>query len=167
MEDLLKRLVPAVFLLCCFPFFLRAQTSQRQHGTIIRMRMADCLELQHGFMAAMSGAPRQQDPGQCPEYVLLSDKVVYVIVGKSSGMLIPLAETTQFRIQKNELLIRVDDENRETKFQLREMVLRSEWDHVHPNFMIEETEDAPPQKLQPAVIEQSSRTDRAALPDSR
>jgi hypothetical protein len=143
-----------------------ADNNQRQHGTIIRMRMADCLEPQHGFMAAMSGA-KPPDNELCPEYVLVSDKVVYVIVGKMSGMLIPLAETTQFRIQKNELLIRVDDENRETKFQLREMVLRSEWDHAHPNLLVEDSEEPSRQRLQPAAMEQSNRTASSALPNSR
>jgi hypothetical protein len=129
------------------------------------MRMADCLEPSHGFMSAMAGAPRQQDVGECPEYVLVSDKVVYVIVGRNSGMLIPLAEITQFRIQKNELLVRVDDENRETKFQLREMVLRSEWDRVHAKILNEEDAEQSPHKFMPATVEQSNTTSRVALPE--
>lgn len=144
---------------------LNAQTAKRQHGTIIRMRMAECLQPPHGFMAAMSGA-KVADPELCPEYVLVSDKVVYVIVGKMSGLLIPLAETTQFRIQKNELLVRVDDENRETKFQLREMVLRSEWDHVHPNLLIDQPDDSARPRLEPAVVEHSTRTAAATMSGS-
>jgi hypothetical protein len=102
--------------------------------------MAECLVPQHGFMAALSGQQRQPDDELCPEYVLVADKVVYVIVGKTSSTLIPLAESTQFRLQKKELLIRIDDENHETGFLLREMVLRSEWDRVHPN-VVDQNDD--------------------------
>jgi hypothetical protein len=133
------------------------------------MRMADCLEPQHGFMAALSGAPKQEDYEQCPEYVLVADKVVYVIVGKTSGMLIPLAETTQFRIQKNELLIRVDDENHETKFQLREMVLRSERDRIHPNVVLEESNESSRGRPETAINQQrgTNLSGPVALPSSR
>jgi hypothetical protein len=64
----------------------------------------------------------------CPEYVLVGDKVVYVISGKTSDQLIPLAETTRFRLQKNELLIRIDDASKESHFHIKAMVLRPEWD---------------------------------------
>jgi hypothetical protein len=128
------------FLLALTTYSVALQPQYAQKGTIIRMRMAECLEQPHRFMMAMSGAAGQAPDELCPEYVLLSDKVVYVIVGKTSGSLIPLAETTQFRLQKNTLLIRADDESRETKFMLREMVLRSEWDHIHPNLLIDEEE---------------------------
>jgi len=73
----------------------------------------------------------------CPEYVLVANKVVYVISGKSSEQLIPLAETTRFRLQKNELLIRIDDASKESHFRIKAMVLRPEWDR---NQMLEEAE---------------------------
>jgi hypothetical protein len=121
---------------------LVAQNMRHQSGTVIRMRMADCLGSQRGFMASMSGAPRPQNEELCPEYVLVSDKVVYVIVGKSSGALVPLAETVRFRMQKKELLVRVDDEDKEVRFLLREMVLRSEWERVHSNLAEENSQSA-------------------------
>jgi hypothetical protein len=109
-----------------------------QHGTIIRMRMTDCLGPQHGFMAAMSGGAGKIEAGAlCPEYVLLADKVVYVISGKTSDALIPLAESTRFRLQKNEMLIRIDDASKESHFHIKAMVLRPEWDR---NQMLEEAE---------------------------
>jgi hypothetical protein len=55
---------------------------------------------------------------------------VFVIVGKSSGQLVPLAETIDFRYDKNELAIRVDDAKRESKFSIKEMIVRSEWDRL-------------------------------------
>lgn len=101
-----------------------------QHGTVIRMRMGDCLPLHHGFMIAMSGQPAQAGPEVCPEYTLISDKVVFVIVGKSSDQLVPLADVVDFRFHNNELAVRVDDAKRESKFAIKEMVLRSEWDRM-------------------------------------
>jgi len=103
------------------------KNSTYQHGTVVRMRMADCMSA-HRFMNALSGGPTQQGGESCPEYTLMTEKVVYVIVGKSSDQLIPLAETIDFRLQKNELAVRVDDSNKESRFSIKAMALRSEWE---------------------------------------
>jgi len=124
-------------VLLSLPVSLSAQTHSRQQGTIIRMRMTDCLGAQHGFMAAMSGGAKMEPGLLCPEYVLVADKVVYVISGKSSEQLIPLAEITRFRMLKNEMLIRIDDAAKESHFHIKSMVLRPEWDR---NQMLEEAE---------------------------
>jgi hypothetical protein len=80
-------------------------------------------------LAAMSGG--KMEVGElCPEYVLIADKVVYVISGKTSDQLIPLAESTRFRLLKNEMLIRIDDASKETRFHIKAMVLRPEWDRT-------------------------------------
>ena len=124
----------AAWLLVLFlvsPAVSDAQDARSQHGTVVRMRMADCLEASHPLMAALSGASRQSDEELCPEYTLISDKVIYVIVGKTSGQLIPLAENIGFRLKKNEMLVRIDDEDRESRFLIRAMMLRSEWERVH------------------------------------
>jgi len=124
------------FLLLSFPIVLVAQARPHQQGTIIRMRTADCLGPQHGFMAAMSGG--KAEAGMlCPEYVLLADKVVYVIIGKTSGQLLPLAEVTAFRFQTDEMLIRINDAPKESHFRIKAMMLRAEWER---NQMREEAE---------------------------
>jgi hypothetical protein len=107
-----------------FPVFLSAQDHSSQQGTIIRMRMTDCMGPQHGFMAAMSGASKVESGALGPEYVLAGEKVVYIISGKTSDQLIPLAEITRFRLQKNEMLIRIDDASKESHFHIKAMVLR-------------------------------------------
>lgn len=123
----MKRSLPLIVLLCALPISLAAENRARQQGTIVRMRMTDCVSPHHAFMNAMSGV--QAATGEsCPEYVLVTDTVVYVIIGKGSDQLVPLAETTNFRFQKNEVLIRVDDAQRESRFHVKEMVLRPEWD---------------------------------------
>ncbi len=102
-----------------------------QHGTVVRMRMADCMASHHGFLVAMGGSPAAQVAADaCPEYTLISDKVVFVIVGRSSNQLIPLADTIDFRFHDGEVAVRVDDAKHESKFSIREMVLRTEWDRM-------------------------------------
>jgi len=132
----MKRTLFCIFALA-FPVFLTAQTHTHQQGTIIRMRMTDCLVPQHGFMAVMSGGEKGAAAELCPEYVLVADKVVYVISGKSSEQLMPLAEITSFRLQKNQMLIRIDDAAKESHFHIKAMVLRPEWER---NQMLEEAE---------------------------
>ena len=94
------------------------------------MRMSDCLPARHGFMAAFGAPAVPAAPEVCPEYTLISEKVVFVIVGKSSDQLVPLADVIDFRLQHNELAVRVDDARHESKFSIKEMILRSEWDMV-------------------------------------
>jgi len=94
------------------------------------MRVSDCLPAHRGMMLAFAGPAAQMSEETCPEYTLVSDKVVFVIVGKSSNQLIPLADVIDFRFHNNELAVRVDDAKHESKFSIREMILRSEWDLV-------------------------------------
>jgi len=132
----MKRTMLCVLLLT-IPTLLFAQGRANREGIIVRMRMADCMGPQHGFMAAMAGGGKVEAGALCPEYVLLTDKVVYVITGKDSDQLIPLAEATRFHLQKNEMLIRIDDAPKETHFHIKSMVLRPEWDR---NQMLQEAE---------------------------
>jgi hypothetical protein len=67
----------------------------------------------------------------------MGDSVVYVIIGKSSEQLLPLAEITRFHFRKNEMLIRVDDAAKESRFHIKAMALRPEWDRSQ---QIEEAE---------------------------
>ena len=122
-------------LVLTFSVSLFAQSRSREEGTIVRMRMTDCVAAQHAFLTVMSGGAKVDSGEQCPEYVLVSDRVVYVISGKTSDQLIPLAEGTRFRLQKNEMLIRIDDAAKESRFRIKAMVLRPEWDR---NQMLEE-----------------------------
>src|SRR5436305_5405490 len=116
-----------LMLLCCSSSLLLADPTATQEGIIVRMRLIVCPAPSHGFMVAMSGSARigPQDP--CPEYTLLTEKIAYVIIGRASNQLVPLAEVTKFRFQNRELLIRVDSK-RESHFMIKEMMLRSEWE---------------------------------------
>lgn len=107
-----------------------AQLGVYQHGAVVRMRMGDCLPVHHGFLVAFGGAAAQMAAEACPEYTLVSDKVVFVIVGRLSDQFVPLADTVDFCFHNNELVMRIDDARHESRFGIKEMVLRSEWDLV-------------------------------------
>ena len=125
----MKRAFWLVFLFCSLPGLLAAQIGIYQHGTVVRMHMGECIPAGHGFMVAFGG-PTPMAPEPCPEYTLVSDNVVFVIVGKLSNSLIPLAENIDFRFHKNELAVRVDDDKHEAKFAIKEMMVRSDWDRL-------------------------------------
>lgn len=76
----------------------------------------------------------------CPEYTLVTEKVVFLIVGKSSSQLVPLAEVIDFRFQNKDLAIRVDDARKESKFTIKEMTLRSQWELLQKHIEQELTE---------------------------
>lgn len=120
-----------------------------QHGTVVRMRMGDCLPVHRGFVMSFGGPAPQAEAEVCPEYTLVSDKVVYVIVGRSSDQVVPLADIVDFRIHNNELAMRIDDAKRESKFSIKEMVLRSEWDMVQKH--IADELNAPPHASEEGV----------------
>ena len=125
----MKRILLLTLVISILSAVVVAQTSPRRQGTIVRMRMTDCMPAEHGFMAVMSGGGTHVDTGlQCPEYVLVTDNVVYAISGKTSDDLLPLAESTYFRLQKNEMLIRVDDAPKESHFRIKAMMMRSDWE---------------------------------------
>ena len=126
----MKRIVCLMAIFCGLQAAAAEHLGVYQHGTIVRMRMGECLPAQHAFLVAMGGPPAQISDDLCPEYTLVSDKVVFVIVGRSSSQLIPLADVIDFRFRNKELAVRLDDGRRESKFSIKEMILRSEWDRM-------------------------------------
>jgi len=121
----LRRLLRLVIIVAALQ---NAWAGVYRHGTVVRMRMSDCTYSHHGFIANFGSPQQPQITEVCPEYTLLSDTVVYVIVGKSSNQMIPLADVIDFRMANNELAVRVDDAKHESKFAIKEMILRTEWD---------------------------------------
>jgi len=136
------RTLSLALVFCSVPASVTAQNGIYQHGTVVRMRMSECILIHRGFMATIGGVPVQASEELCPEYTLVSDKVVFVIVGKSSNQMIPLAEVIDFRLHNNELAVRIDDARHETKFSIKEMTLRSQWEQVQKH--IEEQLSVPP-----------------------
>jgi len=139
----MKRAVLLILLFCILPGLLAAQLGIYQHGTVVRMHVGDCILAHHGFMVAFGGPSTPTNQESCPEYTLVSNNVVFVIVGRSSNQLIPLAETIDFRLQKNELAVRIDDAKHETRFAIKEMIVRSDWDRMqrHVDEQLRASED--------------------------
>jgi hypothetical protein len=108
-----------------------------QQGTVVRMHMGDCGLMHRGFMAQFGPPQAVASEEACPEYTLVTDKVVFLIVGKSSNQLVPLAEVIDFRLENRELAVRVDDARKEAKFAIKEMTLRSEWELIQKHMQQE------------------------------
>jgi hypothetical protein len=145
MKFSLSLTVILIWLLASVLLAPAAPLGRYQHGTVIRMRMGDCVLMHGGFMTAFGPPQAAPAEGVCPEYTLLTDKVVFVIVGKSSNQLVPLAEVVDFRFEKKELAMRVDDARHESKFAIKEMTLRSEWELIQRH--IENELDSPHRDL--------------------
>jgi hypothetical protein len=143
-------------LLCTLSVSLAAENRSLQEGTIVRMRMGDCEGLHHSFMAVVSGNQAQTGEA-CAEYVLVTDKVVYVIVGKTSDQLVPLAETTRFHFQNSEVVIRVDDARRESRFHVKAMMLRPEWERSEQLQEAEAVAVMTAHRLQGAALNETQR----------
>jgi hypothetical protein len=139
----MKYALSLTLLLCTLPNLLAAQVGIYQHGSVVRMHMGDCLLAPRGFMTAFGASTAPQNEASCPQYTLVSNNVVYVIVGKSSNQLIPLAETIDFRLHKNELAVRMDDAKHESRFAIKEMMFRTEWEKIqrHINEQIRASDD--------------------------
>ncbi len=122
----MKRIALLFVIVLSAATFLQAQGHWSFRGTVIRMRMTDCV-MQRGFMATMSGVATP--PGiTCPEFTVMSDKVVYVVLGRRAEAFIPLAEDIEFLIRKNELVVFSDDEKSKAHFTIQQMTLRADWD---------------------------------------
>ncbi|MGO9123663.1 MAG: hypothetical protein ACLP6G_02120 [Terriglobales bacterium] len=146
----MKRRLSLALGFCSLPAFLAAQGGIYQHGTVVRMRMADCIPDHRGFMVAMGGQQIHPTEELCPEYTLVSDKVVFVIVGKSSNQMVPLAEVIDFRFHNNQMAVRIDDARRETRFAIKEMNLRLQWELMQKHIE-EELRVSPRQEIDGAT----------------
>jgi hypothetical protein len=121
----MRRITWLFFFALCAAAALQAQGGWSFKGTVTKMRMTDCT-MQRGFKAALAGAPMTGI--SCPEYTVMSSKVVYVVVGRRTEEFIPLAEDMDFLIRKNEIVIFSEDEKSRSRFVIQQMTLREDWD---------------------------------------
>jgi hypothetical protein len=120
----MRRIPFLVVFLLCAAAALQAESPWTFKGTVIKMKMAQCVVA--GFRASMSGMPASA--ASCPQYTVMSDKVVYVVVGRRSEAFIPLAENMDFVIRKNEIVIFSNDEKSTSRFVIEQMTLRDDWE---------------------------------------
>jgi hypothetical protein len=121
----MKRWSLLCVLLLTAAAFGQGQGNWAFKGTVIRMKMGAC-GITHGFMVAMAGVPAAAP--NCPEYTIMSDKVVYVVAGTRHDVFMPLAENMDFVIRRNELVTFSTDEKNRSRFTIQAMTLRAEWD---------------------------------------
>lgn len=121
----MKRFPLLVTFLLWAAVLLPAQDHWAFKGTVVKMKMADCLP-DGGFRAAMSGTTMLRK--SCPQYTVLSSRVVYLLLGRHQSEFMPLAEDVHFTIRKNEALFFGGKEKVQSRFVVQQMLLRSEWE---------------------------------------
>ena len=151
----MKRIAVLLIFMMSAAALLLAQDRWSFKGTVVKMQMTDCT-VQHSFMVSMSGAPAQAG-GTCPEYTVMGDKVVYVVVGRHTEEFIPLAENMAFLIRKNELVVLSDDEKAKSRFVIQQMTLRADWDREQTRKELET------QMMQRSVNYESRNPPRASM----
>jgi hypothetical protein len=121
----MKRITLLFVFLLGAAAMMQAQSRWSFKGTVIRMRMTGCVS-QSGFKASFESLPMAGV--SCPEYTVMSTKVVYVVVGRRTQAFIPLAEDLDFVIRNNEIVTLSNDEKAKSRFVIQEMMLRGDWD---------------------------------------
>lgn len=121
----MKRVPLLLTFLLCAAAFLPAENHWIVQGTAVRMKLADCLP-ERGFRATMSGMPVVKD--SCPQYTVMSSRVVYVILGRHPEEFMPLAQNVHFAIRKNEVLVFGKNNKVQSHFVVKQMMLRSDWE---------------------------------------
>ena len=124
----MRRILSLAIILCTIQLAAAKDFGKYQSGTVVRMRLSECTIPRHGVMATLSSAQHPRTDEVCPEYTLVAEKVVFLLEGKTAGQLIPLAEGIDFRLENHELAVRVDDAGHESKFNIKEMMLKSQWE---------------------------------------
>jgi hypothetical protein len=119
--------IPLLFVLfLCSTAAMQAQSQWSFKGTVIKMKMTDCV-VPPGFRATLGGIPPSSLT--CPQYTVMSDRVVYIVVGRHTEAFIPLAENMDFVIRKNEIVTFSNDEKSKARFVIQQMTLRADWEH--------------------------------------
>jgi hypothetical protein len=95
------------------------------------MEMKNCTQ-DRGFVSAMSGN-KVVSSRPCPEYIVMSEKVVYVLVGRKAGEFMPLAEDVTFIVNDGDVTVAYQDEKNRSHFAVRRMVLREDWERFEHN----------------------------------
>ena len=119
-----RRTLLFVFVLCAAAV-TQAQSRWSFKGTVIRMRMTDCVALS-SFKASFQAVP--MSGMSCPEYTVVSSNVVYVVLGRHTEEFIPLAENMDFAVRKNEIVTFSNDEKAKSRFMVQQMILRADWE---------------------------------------
>ena len=129
-------------------------------AAIIKMEMSEC-SLPHRFISSMSGT-LIIDTVPCAEYTIISDKVVYVVIGRHAEQSLSLGADMFFREENKELVVFSDDEKSRVRFPIKQMVLRSDWEHDKAN-REEAAREATKQFVQHSLVCESGNSPAGAV----
>ena len=111
---------------------LQAAPKFYQKATVIHMDTVKCLALHSdntGMVGVLFGPAKASHTQNlyCSEYVLQGEKVFYKVQVRKAGdsVLLPIGEVVQFRFEKNHVVVRPDDSDREYEFNVVSMTLRN------------------------------------------
>ncbi len=96
-------------------------------ATVVSMTMSECT-IAHRFISNLSGTPIIGTV-PCAEYTVLSDKMAYVLLGRRTEQSLSLGGDMFFREENKELVVFSDDEKSRVRFPIKQMMLRSDWEH--------------------------------------
>jgi len=110
---------PKIFLIAilCASFAQAKEPKAHQSGTLLQMDSAECGVDENsgksvvGELVGTDSAHKKTHALLCQEYLLQSEHVIYRIRPRDDKhpMLLPVGERAQFRIQKDKMLLQVED----------------------------------------------------------
>jgi hypothetical protein len=113
-----------------------------QSGRLMKMESVKCgTDEKNGksFAGEMIGTDSSRMKTRellCQQYVLETDKLVYTVQPKDDKhpALLPVGETAQFRLEKDKMLLRVEDmDNKEREYVVISMVPKNSMESAHPS----------------------------------
>jgi hypothetical protein len=122
-------------LILCVSFAQAKEPKVHQSGTLLQMDSAECGVDENsgksvvGELVGTDSAHKKTHALLCQEYLLQSDTVIYRIRPRDEKhpVLLPVGQKAQFRIQKDKMLLQVEDvDNKEREYSVVSMTPRQE-----------------------------------------
>jgi hypothetical protein len=119
----------------CASFAQAKEPKVHQSGTLLQMDSAECGVDENsgksvvGELVGTDSAHKKTHALLCQEYLLQSDTVIYRIRPRDEKhpVLLPVGQKAQFRIQKDKMLLQVEDvDNKEREYSVVSMTPRQE-----------------------------------------
>jgi len=126
-----------IFLIAilCASFAQAKEPKAHQSGTLLQMDSAECGVDENsgksvvGELVGTDSAHKKTHPLLCQEYLLQSDSIIYRIRPRDEKhpVLLPVGQKAQFRIQKDKMLLQVEDgDTKEREYSVVSMTPRAE-----------------------------------------
>jgi len=128
---------PKIFLIAilCASFAQAKEPKAHQSGTLLQMDSAECGVDENsgksvvGELVGTDSAHKKTHALLCQEYLLQSDSIIYRIRPRDEKhpVLLPVGQKAQFRIQKDKMLLQVEDgDTKEREYNVVSMTPRAE-----------------------------------------